>query len=181
MNMSAERREGATKSVRLLCGIDDREHSWRTVSVGIDLAKRLSAELILCMINPAILPNGRGPSVYRWTESYIRQVLNEKVSRARGLGFWDVRCETTQANSVADGVLACADHYEVDYIIIGASSRSTLMQVFSGSVSREVCIKANCPVLVVRRVQGAPSEFSEGGILDRIKMTFLKRIGRRMV
>jgi nucleotide-binding universal stress UspA family protein len=164
----------------LLCGIDDREHSWRVVSVAIDLAKSLSAELIFCMINPAILPNGRGPSVYRWTESYIWQVLNETVSRARGLGLWDVRCAAAQADSVADGILACADHNEADYIIIGASSRSTLMQILSGSVSRDVATKASCPVLVVRRIRGEPSESSERGILDRILISILERFSRRV-
>jgi nucleotide-binding universal stress UspA family protein len=144
-------------TLKLLCAIDDREYSWRAASVGIDLAKRLSAELILCMINPAILPGSRGFKVYRWPEPYIHQVLNESVSRARAMGFWDVRSETTRANFVADGILACAERFEADYIIVGTRDRSTLMKAVTGSVSREVCCKANCPVLVVRRIRGQSS------------------------
>ena len=92
-------------TLKILCAIDDEEHSWRAASVGIDLAKRLSAELMLCMINPVVLP-GRGPIVYRWTESYLDQVLNEVVRRARRLGLWDVRRKTGRAIFVADGIVA---------------------------------------------------------------------------
>jgi nucleotide-binding universal stress UspA family protein len=154
-------------TLKILCAIDDEEHSWRAASVGIDLAKRLSAELILCMINPAVLP-GRGPIVYRWTESYLDQVLNEVVRRARRLGLWDVRRKTGRAIFVADGIVACADLYQADYIIIGTRDRSAFMQVLGGSVSREVSSKANCPVLVVRRIRGQLNGPSNRGILERI-------------
>lgn len=159
---------GCAKMVlRILCGIGDQEHSWRATSVGIDLAKRLSAELILCMINPAVLPSPRGARVYQWTESYVQEVLNENLSRARALGLWDVRGETRRAKTVTDGILACAHHYEADYIIVGATCRSSFMQVFSGSVWREVSMKANCPVLIVRDVR-SPSGKYYGDILKRL-------------
>jgi len=47
-----------------------------------------------------------------------------------------------------------ADACQADYIIVGASDRSALMQVLGGSVSTEIVSNANCPVLIVRRIRG---------------------------
>jgi nucleotide-binding universal stress UspA family protein len=131
------------------------------------------------MINFAILPSSRGPKVYRWTDSYIQEVLNEGVSRARGLDLWDVRRVTMQANSVADGIIACADLFEADYVIIGTRGRSNFMEILSGSISRKVSAKANCPVLVVRRVRGEPTMLSKRRILERVLLSFIARVSRR--
>jgi nucleotide-binding universal stress UspA family protein len=153
-------------SLKILCAIDDREPSRRAASVAIDLTRRLSAKLILCMINPAVLP-GRGPIIYLWTEKNMNQVIDNVMRSARVSGLWDVRGETGRAIFAADGVVDCADACEADYIIVGASDRSAIMQALSGSVSREISLKANCPVLIVRRIRGQPNR-STHGLLERM-------------
>src|SRR5262245_48841520 len=148
-------------SLTILCAMDDREPARRAASVAIDLTKRLSAKLILCMINPAVLP-GRGPIIFLWTEKYMNQIINDLLRAARVSGLWDVRGETGRAVFAADGVVDCADAYQADYIIVGASDRSAIMQALRGSVSREISSKANCPVLIVRRIRGQPTRLTHG-------------------
>jgi nucleotide-binding universal stress UspA family protein len=58
-----------------------------------------------------------------------------------------------RATFAADAVVNCADEWQVDYIIVGASHRSALMQVLSGSVSREIALKASCPVLIAAQTR----------------------------
>jgi nucleotide-binding universal stress UspA family protein len=161
-------------AIKILCAIDDQEHSERAAMAAIDLAKRLSAELLFYMVNPSVLP-GRGPVVHLWSDDYIESCLDEAVRRARRAGIFDVSTGTRRATNIADAIVAHADEHDIDYIVVGAGDRSRLMKAIGGSVSRDVAAKANCPVLVVRRVriarQGEPScelaEYASGG--DRVR------------
>jgi nucleotide-binding universal stress UspA family protein len=153
-------------TTKMLCGIDGQEHSARAAGVAFELAKRLRAEVTLYMVNPALA--GRGGPLYLWSAEYIERILDEAVQRARWSGVVNVKCEDQHAISISDAIVAYADQHEVDYIIIGASDRPGFVKVLSGSVSREVAAKANCPVLVVRRVRGQRQRRHDGGILERI-------------
>jgi nucleotide-binding universal stress UspA family protein len=111
------------------------------------------------MVNPAVLP-GRGPISYLWTDEYVKEIIRDFIRSARSSGLWDVRGETKRATFAADAVVRCADDWQVDYIIVGASHRSALMQVLGGSVSREIALRANCPVLIAAQV-GAPIDHTK--------------------
>lgn len=137
--------------MKILCAIDGKDYSLRAAHVACDLAKRLNAELTLCMVNP-LLP-GRAP-IYLWPEEYITKVLAEMSRKAVWAGVKEVRGETWRAICVSDAIVEYADRCEIDYIIIGTSDRSGISRVLSGSVSRELTWKANCPVLIVHRVRG---------------------------
>jgi nucleotide-binding universal stress UspA family protein len=144
--------------MKILCAIDGRDHSLRAARVACDLAKRLDAELNICMVNP-LLP-GRGPPIYLWPEEYIAGVLADASRKAAWAGVRTVTSGTWHALSVSDAIAHHADQEDVDYIVIGASDRSELSMALNGSVSRELAQKANCPVLIVHRVRG---ERPEGG------------------
>jgi hypothetical protein len=118
------------------------------------------------MINPAVLP-GRGPITYLWTDEYVKEIVSDAIRSARSSGLWDVRGETSRATFAADAVVNCADEWQVDYIIVGASHRSALMQVFSGSVSREIALKASCPVLIAAQTR-VDIENTKRAKLDRL-------------
>jgi nucleotide-binding universal stress UspA family protein len=139
---------------QILCAIDDTEPSENALEFAIDLAKRLSAKLVFCMVNPAVLPSPRGTPVYFWTEGYIQGYLDEALRRARNAGVSWVTCETRRATSVADYVVACADLHEADFIVVGASRHSKIADFFYRSVSRRVADTANCPVIIVKQVRG---------------------------
>jgi nucleotide-binding universal stress UspA family protein len=149
------RRDGkkAIMVTQILCAIDDAEHSETAAEFAIDLARRLSAKLVFQMVNPAVLPSPRGAPVYLWTDDYIRGYLEEALRRARQAGVGLATCETARANSIPDSIVACADFHEADLIVIGASGRRTIADLFRRPVSRIVADTANCPVLIIRRVR----------------------------
>ncbi|HEY1386246.1 MAG TPA: universal stress protein [Dongiaceae bacterium] len=137
--------------MKILCAIDGKDYSLRAARVACDLAKRLNAELTICMVNP-LLP-GRGPPIYLWPEEYVATVLAD-VSRKAAWSGVRARSGTWHALSVSDSIADHADQEDIDYIVIGASDRSGMSKVLNGSVSRELAQKANCPVLIVHRVRG---------------------------
>ena len=148
--------------MKILCAIDDRAHSVRAATVAFDLSKKLWADLTLYMANP-ILP-GRGAPVYLWTDEQVERILDDMRSRAHWSGLLNVTCAGRRANRVADSVIAYADHHGMDLIVIGASDRSGAIKALSGSVSRDIVAKANCPIVVVRGIRGQPLQRPRRGI-----------------
>ena len=138
--------------MKILCGIEGKDHSLRAAGVACDLAKRLDAELIFCMVNPLLA--GRGPPVYLWTDEYVAGVLADAARKAKWGGVRSVRTSTWWALRVSDAIALYADEEEIDYIVVGTGDRSRISRALNGSVSRELPQKANCPVLVVHRVRG---------------------------
>jgi nucleotide-binding universal stress UspA family protein len=135
---------------RILCAIDDTEHSETAAEFAISLASQLSARLVFHMVNPAILPSKYGAPVYMWTDDYIRSYLDEALRRARNAGLNHATGETQRATSVADSIVAFADDYEADLIVIGASGRGRIADFLRRSTSRAVADTAHCPVLIVK-------------------------------
>jgi nucleotide-binding universal stress UspA family protein len=138
---------------QILCAIDDAPHSETAVEFAIDLARQMSARLVFHMVNPAVLPSPRGPRVYLWSDTYIRSYLDEASRRARRVGVSHVTCDTERAAHVAHSIVARADFYGADFIVVGASSQVRLIDLFRRPVSKIVADMANCPVLVVRHVR----------------------------
>jgi nucleotide-binding universal stress UspA family protein len=138
-------------TTQILCGIDGQEPSIRAARGAFDLTMQLGAELTICMVNPVV--PGRGAVIHQWPEEHIDRVLDEAVRQAKWAGVFKVKSETWHAISVADSLVGYADVQDVDYIVVGASDRPGIVKTLSGSVSRELIAKANCPVLVVRRLR----------------------------
>jgi nucleotide-binding universal stress UspA family protein len=147
--------------MKVLCGIDGYAHSTTAAAAAMNLAKRLGAQLTLYMVNPA-LP-GRGARFYLWSDDHVRKILSEAGRRGRWSGVADVRCASQRARNIADAIVDYADEHEVDYIVVGASDRPAVLKLLSGSVSREVVAKANCPVVVVRRNRDRSDRRHRGG------------------
>jgi len=118
------------------------------------------------MVNPA-LPRSR-TAQYLWPDEYIEKILNEAGSKARWAGVPNVSFENRRGINIADEIVACADEQEADYIVLGASERSGFMRVINGSVSRDVTAKANCPVVIVRRIRGQQQSRPSGGLPEGV-------------
>ena len=139
-------------TTKILCGVDGQAHSARAAAVATELAKQLDAELTLCAVIP--VGGGRAGAFGRWPEEYIEKILAEAASRARRSGLTEVRRARRRGITIADAIIACADQHDVDYIVVGASERSRLLKLITGSVSQEVVAKAHCPVLIVGPARG---------------------------
>jgi nucleotide-binding universal stress UspA family protein len=166
--------------MKILCAIDGRNYSLRAARVACDLAKRLDAELNICMVNP-LLP-GRGPPIYLWPEEYIARVLADASRKATWSGVKVVKSDTWRTICVSDAIADHADQKEIDYIVIGASDRSWITRILGGSVSRELAQKANCPVLIVHRVRGERPAGGRRGlrvrevVLDAVRLSAVRCI-----
>ncbi len=152
--------------MKILCGIDGQAHSARAAGVAAELAKTLNAQLTLYMVNPAV--PGRGARLYLWSDEYLLMTLDEMKRRATWAGAPAVACRSRRAGDVADAIVDYADRHEVDYIVVGASGRPGILKVLSGSVSREVVAKANCPVIVVRRTRAPQKRDTNRGIPEPV-------------
>jgi nucleotide-binding universal stress UspA family protein len=106
------------------------------------------------MVNPTVLGGPQGAPVYLWKGDYIRGYLDEALRRARKAGLQRVSCETHRATSVAYSIVTCADLYEADLIVVGASSQRRIIDFLRRTVSRAVADTASCPVLIVRHGRG---------------------------
>jgi nucleotide-binding universal stress UspA family protein len=150
----------------ILCGIEGQEHSARAAGVACDLAKNLTGELILCMVNPLL--RGRNGTFCWWPDEYVEKILNEAVCRARWSGLPNVRYESLRAISVADAIVAYADEHEVDYIVVGAHECSRFMRSLGISTSKEISCKAKCPVVIVRRIRQQQRSHLDRGFPEKL-------------
>ena len=150
----------------ILCGIEGQEHSARAAGVACDLAKNLTGELILCMVNPLL--RGRNGTFCWWPDEYVEKVLGEAVCRAKWSDLPDVRYESLRAISVADAIVAYADEHEVDYIVVGAHECSRFMRSLGISTSKEISCKAKCPVVIVRRIRQQQRSHLDRGFPEKL-------------
>jgi nucleotide-binding universal stress UspA family protein len=162
--------------MKILCAIDGKDYSLRAVPVATDLAKRLNAGLTICMVNP--LMAGRGAPIFVWTEEYIAGVLADAIRKATWAGVKAVKSKTWHTACVSAAIAEYADQEAIDYIVIGASDRSWMSKVLSGSVSLELAQKANCPVLIVHRVRGERPTGGHRGLRVRDHHVWRWRAGR---
>ena len=151
---------------KILCGVDGLERSAGAAGVAVDLTKKLSGELILCMVNPLL--RGRNGTFCWWPDEYVEKILSEAVCRARWSGLPNVRFESLRAISVADAIVACADEHEVDYIVIGARECSRFMRTLRISTSKEISCRAKCPVMIVRQIRQQQRSHYDRGFPEKL-------------
>jgi nucleotide-binding universal stress UspA family protein len=132
---------------KILCAVDGQPASSKAAAAAFELAKGHSSSLILCMVNPILsrLRTHHG----LWPDEHIERILNEAARRAAWFGALRVTCAARRGIDVAEEIVACAEERNAAYIVLGASGRSPLMSLLSGSVWPAVVGKANCLVLVV--------------------------------
>ena len=151
---------------KILCGVDGQEHSAAAAGVAVDLTKKLSGELILCMVNPLL--RGRNGTFCWWPDEYVEKILGEAACRATWSGLSNVKYESLRAISVADAIVAYADEHEVDYVVVGARECSRFMRSFGISTSKEISCKATCPVVIVRRIRQQQRSHLDQGLPERL-------------
>jgi len=136
--------------LKILCGINDQEHSELAAEVAIDLARRLQARLWFFMVNPVILP-GRGPVEHLYSKNCVAGYLQEALRRANAAGVFDVRSETRHVSNIADAIIDYANELGADYVVIGSDRRPRPMDWLRDSISQRIITLAEFPVLVVKR------------------------------
>ena len=135
----------------IVVGYAPRPESRAALDVAVTEARRRGARLHL------VRTLGQGPSdnpsqTRQWADK-VQQVSDEIREVAEQLGTeglevtYDVEPVSTAA---AQHLLDVANRLEADLIVIGLRRRSAVGKLVMGSVSQEILLGAECPVLAVK-------------------------------
>jgi nucleotide-binding universal stress UspA family protein len=138
---------------KLLIPVDDSSCSSYAAKVGLDLARRLNAAVLITHVVEEL------PAIYRgtdWAEALLEQ-------GARVLDPWRTQGEELKtgletslvtSKDIATGIVKTAQANACDLIVMGTHGRKGLAHAFLGSVAERVTRLAALPVLLVRELKG---------------------------
>jgi nucleotide-binding universal stress UspA family protein len=141
---------------------DGSENAIRALGVGIELAKKFSAELLIMIVTPrnrtveGLASKYRGDSgvfqtYYEEMDRRSEMILSDSANLARKAGLADVQTEAIPAfDSITKQILEHAENQKIDLIVMGTRGLGGFKRLLLGSVSREVLAHAQCDVMVVR-------------------------------
>jgi nucleotide-binding universal stress UspA family protein len=143
---------------KILITTDGSDNAKMAVAQGLELAKRLKAEVdamsIVDIGSLSYAPKGFGPvealtHLHESAEAAVDQVRQE--GGKMDVAVTTIVKEGVPANEIIE---ASKDH---DLIVMGTLGRSGLSHLLVGSVAEKVVRLASCPVLVVRP-RGTPTD-----------------------
>jgi|SRR5579862_4147911 len=144
---------------QILVAVDGSKHSFNVVGRGCELAKALSASILLVYVMQEYVEEPEGIVSYEKSEGYpdafadylqemsdkITGALAEKI-RQSGIPFRTV----TPSGNPAEQILNVAKLDDAKFIVIGVKGLHGLAKIRSlGSVARRVVENSDRPVLVV--------------------------------
>ena len=136
---------------KVLCAVDDTEHSKSAVALATELAKATGAELTLLVVNVPIGGAGRGelwPTYGRSAD--LKRVLDGGAAIAQKAGVSDPKTESVKSRDVARAIVIYAEENDIDHIVVGTGGKGAVARLMLGSVSSDVIARAHCPVTVAR-------------------------------
>ena len=137
---------------RILMAIDDSGPAARAVEVAVKIARQVGGELAAVHVVDSSL--ALTPEMTIVNERTMAQL------RQRGVEILNAACAQVPvgmpierfhvAGEPADCILATAQEWGADLIVIGSDSRGRLAHFLLGSTADSVIRKASCPVMTVR-------------------------------
>ena len=131
---------------KILCAVDDSEHSKIAVAVAGEIAKATGAELTLLAVNA---PTGK-PASYAWEDSDLKRLLDSAAAIAKKAGVSDPKTASGRHRDVARAIVVYAEDNDIDHIVVGTGGKGGVTRLVLGSVSQDVINRAHCPVTVAR-------------------------------
>lgn len=143
---------------RILVAVDDSEISKLALREAINLTQDQSAKLRIVYVADEFIAGGEGVSVdfkkYEETKKNEGQeILKEMINLVQND---KIEIEThlieiqDSSDSIPEKIIAEADQWHADLIILGSHGRSGLSRLLHGSIAEEVIRKAKIPVHVVK-------------------------------
>ncbi|MES2827872.1 MAG: universal stress protein [Bacteroidota bacterium] len=139
---------------KILIAVDNSTCSEKAAKAGYEMAKAFGAEVALVNIiepvpanvNPDLTLAPVFLDTYDNSEEHSHVLLKEiesKYSTGISTTYFSV------LDSAAHGIIAQAEDYGADLIVIGTYGRSGLYHFLMGSVAEHVARKSACPVLII--------------------------------
>ena len=136
---------------KVLCAVDDTEHSKSAVALAAELAKATGAELTLLAVNvPVGGPARGGIMVYAWDDADLKRVLDSATAIAKKAGVSDPKTASVKSRDAARSIVVYAEDNDIHHIVVGTGGKGGVARLMLGSVSRDVIARAHCPVTVAR-------------------------------
>ncbi|MBC8052556.1 MAG: universal stress protein [Sphingobacteriaceae bacterium] len=143
---------------KILIAVEDSQYSERATNYGIELAKKLGAEIALLHVNelPVATPYVADPllneppimipEMVHAQEDSSKKLLN-KIADSIGEEYTLYTFHKT--GNPKDEILNTAEEWNADIIVLGTHGRTGFDHFISGSVAEKVVRKAKCPVLII--------------------------------
>lgn len=135
---------------KILCATDGSDHSSIAVTQAAEMAKRLGAELTICVVNVAHGGGGRGPTINHWPDVELKKILDDAVALAEKQGVADVGRVDIVSREAAAGIVHYAETHGYDHIVLGTGDKRGISRLMLGSVAADVAGRAHCTVTVAR-------------------------------
>ena len=134
---------------KVLCAVDDSEHSKIAVAVAGELAKATGAELTILAVN-ALTGIPRGGMAYAWEDSDLKRILDSASAIAKKAGVSDPKTASVNSRDAARSIVVYAEDNDIDHIVVGTGGKGGVARLVLGSVSQDVIARAHCLVTVAR-------------------------------
>ncbi len=132
---------------KVLCAVDDTEHSNIAVAVAGELAKATGAELTLLAVNVQM---GGPVIVFAWDDADLKRVLDSATAIAKKAGISAPKTASVKSRDAARSIVVYGEDNDIDHIVVGTGGKGGVARLMLGSVSSDVIARAHCPVTVAR-------------------------------
>jgi nucleotide-binding universal stress UspA family protein len=147
----------------ILVAVDGSDHAARAAEVGIDLAKRYDAELLVLSVYRHHSQLESTHSLVRTREipespdatlsALARDAVNWVADKARQAGLGEIETKVKRG-PVARSIVEYATQRQVDAIIIGSRGLGDFTGMLLGSVSHKVNSLCDCTCITVKPPRG---------------------------
>ena len=129
---------------KVLCAIDDTEHSNSAVVVAGELAKATGAELTLLAVNVPVGGAARGGiMIFAWEDADLKRVLDGATVIAKKAGVSEPKTASVQSRDAARSIVVYAEDNDIDHIVVGTGGKGAVTRMMLGSVSSDVIARAH--------------------------------------
>ncbi len=145
---------------RILIAVEDSPYSDEAIRYGMMLAKKMGSKIAMVHADeiPVNTPYVADPMLSE-TPLMIPEMMEIQEEASKNL-FKRIDAEYGEGIQITkyirvgraqDEILAVAEEYKADLIILGTHGRTGLDHFISGSVSSSVAKRAKCPVMIIPR------------------------------
>lgn len=142
---------------RILIAIDDTTFSENATRIGFSMAKSMNAQVALINVMDPPSTSYTGDPLLGQQPLVLPEIaqMQEEASRAileRYGALWKGEHELTTFSQIGNPrveILAAAEEWDADLIILGTHGRTGFDHFISGSVSEGVARRSLCPVLII--------------------------------
>lgn len=134
----------------ILCCVDGSEHAETALRAAIELSAKLSADLLLLVVNVTFGRSPRGPQALIWTNDEAQAILDHASEIVTQSGRKPAHAGIAVAREASSGIIDHALEHDIDAIVIGTGDKRGLSRLFLGSVAMDVANRAPCTVIIAR-------------------------------